>query len=533
MISLSRARFFPKAHQRYLLQACLLRNADEARAAWKKWKACVDLDDLDPASFRIMSLAYRRMIDLGIDDPDAGRMKGLYRYHWTRNQLAWRGKDRILRGLEALGIPTLLLKGAALSRTVYREPATRGMHDLDVLVPVKDAARAMDYLQGEGWVAQHFDAKRTIDLFHGCSFLHPDFGELDLHWHVMRSGCREERTAELWAASRQLKADGIPTRALCPADMLLHACEHGMHPSPASELQWLVDSATIIRSSGDDFDWGRLVDQARKFQLVLMVRRTLHFLRRHLDPGVQGEALAALDAERVTKLERVEYFLAGRPEGSRGLPHRLSVAACYHFRRTVGTRSGPRIIAEFPLYYRLLRHEKREWAVVFDEEWLAYKRKLRDDRAEWKFRLGRLMRLRSPARGGLITRLPAEQRRNFHPPEKELGSPFLWSEPAASIELKIPRRPTVLRFGFKPYRDLTRLFKDGLAMRVNGHPIPAERFQWRDGFLYAAVPVDSLRADGRQKLSWTIDPWPAAPDPRELGLPLSRLWHYRGRDATA
>lgn len=526
-------RFFPDRCQLPLMQACLLRDADAARAAWKEWKARVDLDDLDPASFRIMSLAYRRMIELGIDDPDAGRIKGIYRYHWTRNQLAWHGKDRILRGLESLGIRTLLLKGAALSRTVYKEPATRGMHDLDLLVPVKDAARAMDYLQGEGWTAQHFDAKRTIDFFHGCSFLHPDFGELDLHWHVLRSCCREERTAELWAASRALKAEGIPTRVLCPADMLLHACEHGMHPSPASELQWLVDAAMIIRSSGDDFDWGRLVDQARKFQLVLMVRRTLHYLRRHLDPGVQREALAALDAERVTRLERAEYFLAGRPQGKQGLLHGVGVAACHHLKRTVGPRSGPQIITEFPLYYRLLTHEKREWPVVFDEEWIAYKRKLAEDRAEWKFRLGRLLRLRSPMRGGLVTRLPADRRHNFHPQEKELGSPFLWSEPVAWIDLSFPRRPTVLRFGFKPFRDLTWLFEDGLVMRVNGHPIPAERFQWRDGFLYASVEIDSLRSDGLQKVSWSIRPWPAAPDPRELGLPLSRLWHYQGRDVNA
>src|ERR1700761_491560 len=99
-------RFFPDRCQLPLMQACLLRDDDAARAAWKTWKARVDLDDLDPASFRIMSLAYRRMIDLGIDDPDAGRIKGIYRYHWTRNQIAWRGKGRVLRELAELGIPT-------------------------------------------------------------------------------------------------------------------------------------------------------------------------------------------------------------------------------------------------------------------------------------------------------------------------------------------------------------------------------------------------------------------------------------------
>jgi hypothetical protein len=152
---------------------------------------------------------------------------------------------------------------------------------------------------------------------------------------------------------------------------------------------------------------------------------------------------------------------------------------------------------------------------------------------EWLFRLSRIARLKTVPHGGLITRLPQERLRHFYGVEKEFGSPFRWSETSAGIELSAPSQPIVLRLAFRPFRDLPRLFDDGLVMRVNGHPIPRESFCWRAGCLLAAVPVESLREDGFQKLSWTISAWPAPGDPRELGLPLSRLWNYRGRTATA
>jgi len=524
----SRKRFYPDRDQLLLLEICLLRDPDAARRAWKKWKERVNLDDLDPSCFRIMSLVYRRMIELGIDDRDAGRIKGVYRYHWTRNQIAWRGKDRIVRALGELGIDTLLLKGAALSRTVYPEPTTRGMHDLDILVPVPAAEAAMALLKKEGWIAQHFDAVRTIELFHGCSFLHPEYGELDLHWHVMRSCCRSDGDAELWAAARSLVAEGIRTKVLCPADMFLHACEHGMHPSPASALQWMVDATFIIRNSSAPFDWARLVDQARKFRLVLMVRRTLRFIRRHFEPSIPAEVIRKLAFTPTAPRDHIAYFLAGRLEGEEGLLHRIGVAGGHYLNLTSGQPLRERLLG-FPLYFRLLSHERRPWHVVFNEEVRILEKTWHDNEAEFNFRARRFFRGQSRPHGGLITHFPRERVRQFYPVEKELGSPFRWSETEAAIELAMPAHPHVLRFALRPFRDLTRLFEDGLVMRMNGHPIPADSFHWQDGFLYCSIDADCLKESGWQKLSWTIRPWPAPGDPRQLGLPLSRLWFYRGK----
>jgi hypothetical protein len=526
---MAQQRFFPRPQQLLLLKFCLLRDPDAARLAWRKWRQGIDLDDLDNSCFRIMSLVYRRMVDLGIDDPDLARIKGLHRYHWTRNQLAWRGKDEVVRALQEKGIPTLLLKGAALSRTVYPEPTTRGMHDLDILVPVASAATAMGLLTARGWVAQHVDAVRTIDYLHACSFLHPEFGELDLHWHVLRSCCQEARDNEMWQAARDFSFAGVATKILCPADQLLNACEHGQHPSPASALQWLVDATFIVRNSPAPFDWPRLIDQTRRARLVLTVRRSLHFIRRHFEPALPREVLAELDAIPVPALERTEYFLAGRSEKEQaGAVHRTGVALC-HFLKLKEGSTWNELAFQFIPYLRILNQERRPWLVLLRDECVRLLSTGWENVAELGFRLQRFLLLKSAPVGGPIVRWPQDRLRGFFPVEKRYSSPFRWSKPEASIELNIPPEPHCLRLQMHPFRDLTRLMTDGLTLSVNGHVVagPALRFSGNGRFLVCPLEAAWLKPSTPQTLTWSIRPLVAPGDPRELGLPLARLWVYR------
>jgi hypothetical protein len=532
-MTMAPTRFFPNPQQLQLLKFCLLVDADEARQAWKEWRAGVDLDDLDPACFRLMSLVYRRMMELGIEDRDAARIKGLHRYHWTRNQIAWRGKDCVLRALAEKGIPTVLLKGAALSRTVYPEPATRGMHDLDILVPVACAVDAMALLAGLGWVAQHFDAVRTIEHFHACSFLHPEFGELDLHWHVLRSCCQTERDDEMWAAAVDLPVDGIATKILCPPDQLLNACEHGMHPSPASSLQWLVDATFIIRHSPAPFDWTRLIDQARKVRLVLAARRSLHFIRKQFEPSIPREVLARLDAIPVSALDRVEYFLAGRSEKEHEkLSIRLGVALC-HFLKLKHQTSWVGIIRLFLIYFRLLSHERRSWPAVLRDEICRLPGLWWDKQSELGFRL-RLFLRGQRAVGGPVARMRVDHLRAFYKVERGIRCSWRWSEPDASLDLIMPPETCFLRLQLHPFRDLSRLEEDGLAFQFNGHPLPLSSFKIKGGGRFMTCRLDAawMKPEGRQTLAWIIRPLRPPADSRILGLPLACLWIYRDRKPT-
>jgi len=336
---MTRKRFWPDPTQALLLGVCLHRDREAAIQSWKKWKARVDLDDLDNSSFQIMSLVCRRLLDLDIADPDLRRIKGLHRYRWTQNQLATRGQRELLKALHRENIPTMLLNGAALGRTVYPEPTTRGMQDMEILVPRTTAANAMQRLEKQGWISRHIDAIRTVEYSYACPLLHPDYGEVCLYWRVMRSEGSTGRDEELWQAARDFAYEETPTHVLCPADQFLHGCEQGMYHPCAPDLQWLVDGTFVVRHSPAPFDWPRLVDQSRKFQRSLHTRATLIYLREHFEDSIPGEAIAELAQAPVTLDNRIEYFLAGRPEARRtDLTHKLGRAA----RRYLNLKPGER-----------------------------------------------------------------------------------------------------------------------------------------------------------------------------------------------
>lgn len=296
---MSGARFWPSPAQALLLAVCLRREPDEATRAWREWKALVDLDDLDAASFQIMSLVSLRLLELGISDPDSGRIKGLHRYGWTQNQVAFRGKSALLKALQSVKIPTMLLGGAALARTVYPEPAARGLSDTQILVPVEDVPRAILLLGERGWTTRQFDPVETVKHCLGYPLLHADHGEVPLHWRPLPRPSRNGQEA-WWRGAQSFAFEQTPTHLPAPADHFLFICAGPLRHSSAAGLQWLADCTLLIRQSGMRMDWLRLVKQAQRFQLTLHTRATLAYLRQNFEDSIPPEVIADSAAAQST-----------------------------------------------------------------------------------------------------------------------------------------------------------------------------------------------------------------------------------------
>ena len=181
-----RGAFWPTPAQEHLLRAALLRGP-AALAAWEAWSAQTDLDSLDAASFRLLPLLYVnlqaegaerakraaqgagvevRVLRQAQDAQDAGeaqdvqeardrqslkKLKGIYRYHWSGNQVLFHDAAAVLDRLQAAGVQTLLLMGPALATLYYPNPGLRPVDEFDVLVPLSQAARAAEVLAEAGW----------------------------------------------------------------------------------------------------------------------------------------------------------------------------------------------------------------------------------------------------------------------------------------------------------------------------------------------------------------------------------------------
>ena len=98
---------------------------------------------------------------------------------WQQNKTRLELLRSVVAQLREAGIPSLMLKGAALSLAFYRDPGLRPMRDVDLLVPKErsaDAARKLVELGfkpeggkfpnrlrvGHGWQDYHWDCSGTV-----------------------------------------------------------------------------------------------------------------------------------------------------------------------------------------------------------------------------------------------------------------------------------------------------------------------------------------------------------------------------------
>ena len=303
---------WPTAEQELLLRAALLRGSD-AVEAWRAWRSQIDIDRIDLPSSRLLPLVHRSLLAHQVADPLMSRLKGARRLTWTKNHLLFRGMAQVLQGLHAARIETLVLKGAAFIVQHYRDYGVRHTSDFDVLVRTEQTPHAMQLILQAGLAPKRGSAgdldQAMLSFDHGRPFIDPVGRNLDLHWHVLQQCTYPGADDAFWEGSVPMEIEGIATRALNPADELLHVCLHGSKWSGIAPIHWVADAITILEDDRAQVDWDRLVDQARERLLVVPVREALGYLRQLLDAPVPAEVLRALDAVPVSRAERVEQRL--------------------------------------------------------------------------------------------------------------------------------------------------------------------------------------------------------------------------------
>lgn len=300
----------PEPDQRLLLRAALLEPVG-VRSAWQEWRRTGgSVESVDMATFRLLPLVYRSLETARVEDPDLPRLRGIYRHAWASNQRLAHPVGLALDSLRSNGIPTMLLKGAAVSLAHYRDLGARPMDDVDVLVPLHDAERALAMLEAEGWsMLVSIGTSRILRSAHATPIVGPDGAQIDLHWRVLVESARDE---DFWSAAAPAELGGAATLVPGPAEQLLHTCAHAMR-HPAASLRWIADAAVIIRSSGHAMDWGRLLAGVAARGVPLRTATALSVLVELLGPAVPHEVLDELNAMPPGPYERIILRLALRP----------------------------------------------------------------------------------------------------------------------------------------------------------------------------------------------------------------------------
>lgn len=264
----------PDGDKTLLLRACLCR-PPAAQDSWSAWLDRID----DPKSLfkgdedglkGLLPFIGHRLAENGIT-PDEDfqtylRMSAVRED--LRNRIYREILGDVLVHLRAAGIRVIVLRGAALSETVYDAPAHRHNHAIDLLVEAAgDAPAVLSMLQ-----RLEFSTPRPIrpgrcrtELTHKTGLalvVHTalfDFPYFQLTIPAVRERAVEHRLA------------GVEAATLSPEDSFLYVCGQAAAFPNRSNLRWVGDCWSILQRH-PGFDWELVAANAVSSGLVWPMR---------------------------------------------------------------------------------------------------------------------------------------------------------------------------------------------------------------------------------------------------------------------
>jgi len=360
---LPRRPWMPTERQALLVRAALL-NGGPAIDAWNRWKAAGDVGRIDDGSSALLPLVYRNLADHAPSDPAVRRAQQAYKITWLENERRFREIAGLLEALNAAGIETMLLKGAALALLYYRDLALRSMGDVDLLVRPERVRDAVALLQARGFRILRHSANVLTDVHlfsrKAINLTSEAVPELDLHWRTMREIHSESEETAFWESATAVTLCGVPTRAMSAEDQVLHVCVHEARWCPSPLPRWMADVAVVFGETGKAFDTARLVERARRLELVTPVKETLECLAATVPDVVPLELLRALGEVPPTRRDEHEYAVRCRRSGALGILRDEYVI----YRNTTCCQNAVRRLFGFPRYLQALWGLGRPWQVA-------------------------------------------------------------------------------------------------------------------------------------------------------------------------
>jgi hypothetical protein len=214
--------------------------------------------------------------------PVQERLKNLRYQRLARNMILQDELSHLLSIFNSQGIPTIVLKGAALLENIYADISLRSMNDLDILVRPEHLDFAEAIALGRGYVylaAQNTTEKARKNGRHLDNLVLPGKGILlEIHQHFVNADDPYHfDLSGFWSRTEPVKILGVPALALAPGDLLIHLSIKFLldrRYRSNNALGQLCDISEVIRHYDDSLDW----DLIEKTCGEKGVSRGLHFV---------------------------------------------------------------------------------------------------------------------------------------------------------------------------------------------------------------------------------------------------------------
>ena len=264
---------------------------------WEAW-----LSDPVPAETALRNPAFRlrRLIPLIDANLRAGRvqldsaLKAYLRMGSAHEKMRREQVDRAFEtAVSALDqrVDFLVLRGMALSSSIYPSPFFRHCHDLDLLVRRTDAGNASRLLAEAGF--ERSSSPPGSDAESGW-MVHSSGFPVGIHVRLFRlAPWNQER--DWFEHSRVQSAENISFRTLEAEEMLAAVCIHAATVGSLHSPAWVTD-AWYLMAAHPALNWDRVLRSGPAVPLWL----TLGWLRNELGAPVPSEVLASIEKETQT-----------------------------------------------------------------------------------------------------------------------------------------------------------------------------------------------------------------------------------------
>ncbi|MFB2970851.1 nucleotidyltransferase family protein [Aerosakkonema sp. BLCC-F183] len=299
------------SEQELLLRAALKQGKD-ATDAWQQWKTTVDIEDLDPESYRLLPLLYRNLSVHGVEDSEMVRLKGVYRRRWYENQLLVSKLTALLHSFQDAGIETIILKDVALLLHYYQDDGLRAIDTLDICVRWADGDAALALLNKLGWKLKEKVPDKILSKLSVISFVDDSGKILNLYRHIYWYPWQENTNFGAGTSATQIK--DLSTYVLNPTYQLLQLCHQGTIWNLVPPIRLVADGMTIINSFADSIDWDVLVADAEKYRFILALKKMIAILSELLLVPIPHEIIEKVGDLKPSAFELMEYQVsAGEP----------------------------------------------------------------------------------------------------------------------------------------------------------------------------------------------------------------------------
>ncbi len=298
---------WPTEQQLLLLKAAI--GVGEAAAtSWRQWRQHNCLDEMDPSSYLITPQLYANLQDREIDDGDLQKLRGIYRYNWTKNQIAMRGLNHVQSLLRQINVQAIVIKGALTLLQSGSDYGARTLNDIDLIVREHEYEISVEQLLNHGWNSPYLSmAYHRHDYHTGLNLQHPRYGDIDLHWRPLSLFSDKSTEDAIWNHAESLHVPFDSLLAPDRYDSLLMIAHHGRKREAHTNLRWAIDFARRTTESQEHFDWDVLVDRTVDAGLTPLMSDVLRFLHDELDVNIPERIIRKLSRNPPSHRE-LEYY---------------------------------------------------------------------------------------------------------------------------------------------------------------------------------------------------------------------------------